>query len=458
MRLDPEDKHQGHLSAHDSRAKERNPNRSSSSNNGLKNSYNDHRSCVADPSMRPLRMDTFRTGILPKIEEMRASNRWKWGSQVFKSLLVLPAAVIFILCVLLSIAAWLHWAGTLTPVWIEKRLRVGTDIGSRVICDVPGMSNICLLVCPWDQYPSIFPSLCMAEDEPASFDDIVYDMYSNYSQILVFQKKMNLAPLKLRRYRNAIALHRDRIRDLHMRGEVKNVDFGLLEQRLERTFDLVDDVVEDLFLFVNYVKYLPDFVLSWIEQTKARVLKNESEVYRSMIGIRRTKTPQERVRVGLEELTREWKLMIEWMTERKNPGVTTVNSLKDDCLSLRGPIEMVVNRMMEQKRNETSSWPLYKRLALHYGLIKPQFILDQLLRLNALAEVNDLYDLIGHHPDFFTNLASNMKAINSSLENMVESLREGKKSLKWSGNPTEERLVSLVDKLELSAKAIREAK
>lgn len=312
----------------------------------------------------------------------------------------------FLACLLLA-AAWLQWVYTWTPGFLQKPLRAWTDLGSRMICSLPGTGTICPLMCRWDDYPDIFPTVCQGQHTTAdssSFDDIFREMYGDFSQSLGLNSGMYSAPKKLKDHRNAMFLHLDQIKEIHGTGKVKNVDFPKLETKTQTILDLMLNVPEDLFVFINHVNVVPDTVLYQTGATKVvieAILRNQSTTYHSSNGSRRNITPQALLRKRFLAHMREWKFMVERLIEPGKSLKMRFNMLEDECLSLRGLIKTAIAELMDQKDSTMGSWPLWKRLGVRLGIYKPPELRNL---LNALDEVEDLYTVVKDLSNLFEDL------------------------------------------------------
>ena len=324
------------------------------------------------------------------------------------------------LWILLFAIAWLHWADTRAPVSVQNRLRAWTDFGSRRICYVPGMSNICSLVCIWDDYSSLFPSVCLAEDLSDSVDNLMRDADQNFLQAKRLHNKLLSTPVELRKQRNTIILHLYYIEATHKKGEIKEVDFGSLERSMRTVLDLMDDFPTDIFKLLYDVRSnLNMMLIEYDEHSKTLdggILKGKSTTYKSKYNTRCIAEQQERL------LTRyynqEWKLMVNEMVEASKPIKLRLNELENESLSLCSLVKTAVDSLMDQTDRTIRPWSLLKRLGLYYGLIvTPREIQDLLI---ALDQFNEL-DALG----FWNNTMST----NTNLDKMMEVILKGNESL-----------------------------
>ena len=268
---------------------------------------------------------------------------------------------------------------------------------------------------------------------------------------------MYSAPKKLKDHRNAMFLHLDQIKEIHGTGEVKEVNFDKLENKTQIILDLMRDVPEDFFVFLNHVGVIPDTVLFQTGATKVMIeamLRNESATYHSSNGKRRKITPQALLRERFLTHMREWKFMVERLIKPGKSIKMRFNELEDKCLSMRGSIKTAITQTMDQKDSTMGPWALWARLGVHFGIYKPR---ELRYLVNALDEVEDLYTVVKDLSNLFGDLWTNTMAINTNLDNLIEILRKGSDSLYGDGDDGEERLISLLGKLEKSAKDVQDA-
>ena len=372
-------------------------------------------------------------------------------------------AYIFSLGVLLFTAAYTPLFDSWTPTSLQRPFRTGTDIGTEIICSAPGVSSICALVCSRDDYADIFPTVCLKKDTdsgPGSFDNIFHETYGNFSQSMELSNRLHGAPKKLKEHRNAIFLHLDEINMINSTGEVKKVDFDQLVTKLKRILILMRDGPEDLFVFLNHIGLLTDAVLFQTNATKIVIegmLKNESATYHSSNSARRKTTPQKLLRNRLLEHIREWKIMVERLIKPGKSIKIRFNKLEEEYEWLRGSISTAIAQMMDQKDSTVGHWPLLKRVGVLFGIVKPREIR---YLLEALRKVDELYTIIKDLSDLsnlFEDLWTNTMIINTNLDKMMGTLRRRRHSPYKVEGDGQEKLVSLVGRLEPCAKEIREA-
>ena len=372
-------------------------------------------------------------------------------------------AYIILLGVLLFTAACNPWFDFWTPTLLQRPFGTVTNLGSQIICSAPGVSSICNLVCSWDDYANIFPTVCLNEDTdsgPGSFDIIFHETYGNFSETMGLGGKMYGTPKKLKEHRNAIFLHLDEIKMINSTGEVEKVDFDQLVTRLERIMVLMRDGPEDLFVFLNHIGLLTDTVLF---QTKATIttvegmLKNESATYHSSNSAKRKVIAQKLLRDRLLEHIREWKVTVVRLIKPGRSIKIRFKKLEDEYKWLRSSISTAITQMMDQKDSTMGHWPLWKRLSVNFGIFKPReirYLLEALREVDELnAVIKDLSDLSNLFEDLWTNTI----IINTNLDKMMKILRKRRDSLYRIEGDGQEQLDSLVERLESCAKEIREA-
>ena len=397
--------------------------------------------------------DTFHT-LMQTFKKMYGSTAWKWSVYVLSRMLIV---IVSILGALLYAAVWLRWADNWTPALLQRDLRVWTDYGSRAICDAPGMSNLCVVICTYDDYSDIFPTVCSAEGSTPSFDDAYRDAYNSFSEAMGVNDKMYSAPLELSRHRNSIILYRDKIEAIYEEGEVENVDFESIKGKLQTIFGWIEYLPEEVHNFLIDVGIIPNTLLYQSGATKnliGEILRNSSAKYDSTNGNRRMKTPQELLRARMFDHIREWKVLVERVIEPGQSIQTKFLNLKSECLSLKKIINKAIKEILSQKRGTTGPWKLYKRLAVHFGLVRPQEIA---FLLNALDQVKDLDAFIDKHAELFTIQHHRTVSTNGFLRSLMVIVNAGKGTLFEGGEVDTTKLIAFTESLELHAKEIQAA-
>ena len=259
----------------------------------------------------------------------------------------------------------------------QRLLRIGTDLGSQIICSTPGVRRICAFVCKWDNYLDIFPTVCLGEDTEHgsdSLDKVFCEAYRNFSRSLGLNGKMYAAQKELKMHRNAMVLYRGEMKAIYRTEEIEKVNFDLLETSLQTILDLMRNVPEDLFVFLNHVGIIPNTVLFQIAATKIAIegiLKNKSMTYHSSNGVKRKTTPEGILRNRFLEHAGEWKVMVDRLIKLGKSIKIRFNKLEDECLSLMGSIKTAITQMKDQKADKMSAWSLLKRLGVHFEWINP---------------------------------------------------------------------------------------
>ena len=257
----------------------------------------------------------------------------------------------------------------------QRLLRIGTDLGSQIICSTPGVRRICAFVCKWDNYLDIFPTVCLGEDTEHgsdSLDKVFCEAYRNFSQSLGLNGKMYAAQKELKMHRNAMVLYRGEMKAIYRTEEIEKVNFDLLETSLQTILDLMRNVPEDLFVFLNHVGIIPNTVLFQIAATKIAIegiLKNKSMTYHSSNGVKRKTTPEGILRNRFLEHAGEWKVMVDRLIKLGKSIKIRFNKLEDECLSLMGSIKTAITQMKDQKADKMSAWSLLKSLGVHFEWI-----------------------------------------------------------------------------------------
>lgn len=235
-----------------------------------------------------------------------------------------------------------------TPTLLQRPLCIGTNLVLQTICSAPGVRGICALICKWDNYSDIFPTVCLGENTergPDSLDKVFCEAYENFSQSLGLNSKMYAAPKELKVHRNAMVLHRDKMKAIHRTRDIEKADFDLLETSLQTILDLMRDVPEDLFVFFNHVGIILNTVLFQTGATKIAIegiLKNKSMTYHSSNSVKRKTTLEEILQNRFLEHAGEWKVMVDRLIKPGKLIKIRFNKLEDKCLSLMGSIKTAI--------------------------------------------------------------------------------------------------------------------
>ncbi len=367
---------------------------------------------------------------------------------------------IVLLVALLVAAAYVQWFYSWMPGFLQTPIQAGTDFGSRVVCTMPGVGHVCVLVCRWDDYTRIFPTVCQAEGTGHGaqfFDDAFNELYGSFSQVLGLNGQMYAAPKALKEHRNTLVLKLDEVRGLQQEERLKRVNFNMIEVKMQTILDLSYNLPENLYIFLHHVGSIPDVVLYQTNATRAsieRKLRNESEEYHSTELGRRRSTPQEALRHRFYDHVHEWKTMVEWLLEPGEKIYTGLKQLETECLSLKGMIKTATKQIMSDLDITMGHWSLSKRLGVHFGVIKPpdiQYLADALqITQELLSVISDLLEL-------FSDLWNNTMAINTNLNTLLEVLRKSGSFRNDFGEDGRQQLEFLLQRFEVSAQSIRNA-
>ena len=190
--------------------------------------------------------------------------------------------------------------------------------------------------------------MCLGENTergPNSLDKVFCEVYGNFSRSLGLNGKMYAAPKELKVHRNAIVLHWDKMKAIHRTGDIEKVNFDLLKTCLQTILDLMRDVPEDLFVFLNHVGIILNTVFFQTGATKIAIegiLKNKSMTYHSSNSVKRKTTPEGILRNRFLEHAGEWKVMVNRLIKPSKLIKIRFNKLEDECLSLMGSIKTAI--------------------------------------------------------------------------------------------------------------------
>lgn len=397
--------------------------------------------------------------VLHGLLQERGNVLRSWWPKVRSTSFWTLGAYISLLGFLLFTAAYNRWCDPWTPTLLQRPLRTATDLGSQIVCSAPGVNKICNLVCSWDDHADIFPTVCLGGG-PGSFDNLFGETYGNLSESMRFSVKLHGAPKKLKEHRNAIFLLLDEMKMIHSTGEVEKVNFAQLETRLEGILGLMRDAPEDLFVFLDYVGNLTDTVLFETQATKTvveRILKDESATYHSSNSARGKTTLQKLLRDRLLKHIREWKIVVEKLIKPGKLIKIRFNKLEDEYEPLRGSIRTAITQMMNQKDSTMGPRSLWKRLSVHLGMAKPREIRYLMEGLREFDELHKVIEDLSNLSNRFEDLWTSTMIISTNLDKMMDIVWKRRDALYKVESEEQEQLVSLVGRLESSAKEIREA-